>query len=102
MRAGVASTGVGTTKLRQLFAEALKKFQQLAADVGADFLPAGRVLGFAAEKKNGVALQLGHFQGRFNLMDDGFHQLDNQRLAVRERLGVGGHVARVAADVRDN
>ena len=93
---------VECAQLGDFFAEHLKEFYQLVADNLFGFRPGFWAALLAAKKKHGVAFQLGHFQRQLDLPDDGFDQFGDDGLAVAERLGVGGHVARVAADVCDD
>lgn len=88
-------------KLEHFFTKQAEQGHDLVTDEPFIFRPP-RSLELSAIQKNRVAFQFGHFERQFDLPDDGCDQFGDDRLAVRQGFGVGGHVARVPANVRDD
>src|SRR5437773_8610838 len=99
MRTGMAGADIRATQFLQPCPEAMEKLHQLAANEFALSHPDCRIAVLSAEKKDSVALQFDDLYWNFNRTGNRLNQFGNDGVAVRERLGVSGHVARVTANV---
>ena len=102
VRAGVAIAGGRYAQLANPLVKQIEEGEQLVADEAFRFLPGFGPAFLSATKENRVAFQFSDLHWEVYDTGNGLNQFGNDGVAVRQGLGVSGHVTCVTAYIGDD